>query len=395
MKNFLLWLLFSTCSLAQTLPWTGNSTDAWLKQSPNALVLPKAGTYIKLSGQTNRLSISSDQLLLDGNPIGGTTIYTGDGTLPSDRFVDGDGHLMSFFGNDLFLAESASGSTLQGGTNLIAIAPAGIEFRTPSLPTATSGQILTLSGGLVDYFDVVGSSGGQTNWGLVVRDPSDGTAKNTGVTIADIITGGGPGGTNQNFANTDLTFTGSRTHDGGGNDLTLQNIANVNLYGTNSVYLSSDGSFFINSITGLGLYTPNIALNVAVPGQVLTLQPDYLVEYSDLPFPLNGVPTVAAGAGAGGSPTVALANETDSAFTLSVLAGTTPATDDDIAVITFSAAYATAPHFSLSPSNKAAANLSGSSSIWATSTTTNLTVHSNTTGLVDGTIYTFEIIVVR
>ncbi len=307
-------------------------------------------------------------------------------TATGNRTHDWDGNSLTVQNFSYTLFNAASGDSLavgptysylasptdvymQSGGVVVELTPTSFAITTPSGP-GTAGQVLTSDGTNAEWADA------------------------------------------PNFANANLTADGDRTHDWDGHSLSINNWTTLYLNsfsGDTALSLDPGGSDLHSYGTGaymsigvsadgeMRYLTPKVQTATAVVGQVLTLQSLVTggVEFADSPFPLNGIPTVAAGSGAGGSPTVALANETDSAFTLSVTAGTTPSVAADIAIVTFAAAYGTPPHFSVSPSNIASATLSGATGVWATSTTTNLTLHSNLTGLVATTNYVWEVIVVR
>lgn len=303
MKNFLLWLIFSTCALAQTLPWTGNSTNAWLKQAPNGVRIGQSGTNTRvvLNNQS-----SSGKLIFD-SAIG--TPSTND--LVMTRASDGSVHISTYSVADL-LGSGGSGNqtTIDVTADDQVIDPTGWDIirlhsddLTPanrtivlSAPTEIGQKVMLIAvgaDGLVQlpnvsavdggsgfvylgaydwdsshvnealtlqsdgtnwvaqsrqvFPPVIFGSGGQTNWGLLALDPGFGVARNTGVTIADIINGGGPGGTNQNFANTDLTFTGPRTHDADGNSLFIQNLSGLLIAGDSSSSSTGDDSIAIGT----------------------------------------------------------------------------------------------------------------------------------------------------
>lgn len=98
--------------------------------------------------------------------------------------------------------------------------------------------------------------------------------------------------------------------------------------------------------------------------------------------------TIAAGVGAGTSPTVSIAG-TDSAGAVSVTTGTLPTgTNAVVATITFNTAYGgTAPYIVLQPANAITATLSGVSMVFVTSTTTTFVITSGTTALTAATAY--------
>lgn len=98
-------------------------------------------------------------------------------------------------------------------------------------------------------------------------------------------------------------------------------------------------------------------------------------------------PTIAAGVGAGSSPTVSITGS-DTAGAVSVTTGTLPTgTNAVVATITFNTAYGTAPYIVLQPANAITATLSGVSMVFVTSTTTTFVITSGTTALTAATTY--------
>lgn len=101
----------------------------------------------------------------------------------------------------------------------------------------------------------------------------------------------------------------------------------------------------------------------------------------------GSAPSIAAGAGAGTTPTVSLTG-TDLAGAVSVTTGTLPTgTNAVVATITFNASYSTAPYVVLYPANAVTATLSGVSMVFVTSTTTTFVITSGTTALTGATAY--------
>lgn len=95
----------------------------------------------------------------------------------------------------------------------------------------------------------------------------------------------------------------------------------------------------------------------------------------------GSAPTIAAGVGAGTSPTISV-NGTDLSFTINLTPGTLPATGV-IATVTFNSAYASAPRPAGPPAagNAATAALSGASAPYWTTTSTTAVLNSGTVAL--------------
>ena len=105
---------------------------------------------------------------------------------------------------------------------------------------------------------------------------------------------------------------------------------------------------------------------------------------------ISSTPTIAAGTGAGTSPTVSITGS-DMAGWISVVAGTAPATSATIVTITFNVAYSTAPVcVSLTPANSTAAGLNATSMVFvnrAGITTTTFAITSGTASLTGASTY--------
>jgi hypothetical protein len=104
----------------------------------------------------------------------------------------------------------------------------------------------------------------------------------------------------------------------------------------------------------------------------------------------SSAPTIAAGAGAGTSPTVSISG-TDISGVVSVTSGTTPTGSAVVVTITFNVAYGAAPKaINLTPANANAAGLGTTSMVFIDSagiTTTTFAITSGTIGLVAATSY--------
>lgn len=113
---------------------------------------------------------------------------------------------------------------------------------------------------------------------------------------------------------------------------------------------------------------------------------------------LTSAPTIAAGAGAGTSPTVSIASgSTDLAGCVNVTTGTLPTgTNAVVATITFNKSFVTsAPFIVLYPANAVTATLSGVSMVFVTSTTTTFVITSGTTALTGSTAYKWNYHVIQ
>lgn len=134
-------------------------------------------------------------------------------------------------------------------------------------------------------------------------------------------------------------------------------------------------------ITNIG----NVGIGVTAPSSLLDVAGN--VEMRHL-IGNTGTPSIAAGAGAGTTPTVTLSNATDMSGIVNVTTGTIPTgTNAVVATITFETAYGHAPNVVLYPNNANTAILSGVSMVYTTSTTTTFVITSGTTALTASTAY--------
>jgi len=109
------------------------------------------------------------------------------------------------------------------------------------------------------------------------------------------------------------------------------------------------------------------------------------------------VSTIAAGTGAGTSPTISIAGS-DQAGVISLTTGSSPSTSATVATITFATVFATTPRcVILTPANAATAALSGTSSVFVlnTDTTTSLwKITSGSAALTGATAYKWHYLVI-
>lgn len=116
------------------------------------------------------------------------------------------------------------------------------------------------------------------------------------------------------------------------------------------------------------------------------------VYWTTLFAPITGTPTIAAGAGAGTSPTLTIATN-GYGLKVTLVAGTLPTgLNAVIGTITLPTALTYTPYPVFSVGNSAAALLSGSGSIYMTASSgSTIVITSGSTGLVAGTTYIWNI----
>jgi len=107
----------------------------------------------------------------------------------------------------------------------------------------------------------------------------------------------------------------------------------------------------------------------------------------------GNAPSIAAGTGAGTSPTVAsMGGSTDLSGVINVTTGTSPAASANLVTVTYAVAYAAKPRVILEPANAAAAALSGTGQVFVSdslSSPTGFVVVTGSAALAASTQYFF------
>ena len=192
--------------------------------------------------------------------------------------------------------------------------------------------------------------------------------------------------------------------NGNGADATLQFSDNV----TNSAHIAMKGGALKFATNGT-----NLRLNIASGGVAHFASRLHINTGSDLtdqsvPLYVNGnaqvigaltvrkiiggssAPTLAAGTGAGTSPTVAIVG-TDMAGRITITTGTSPTAAATVVTVTFNIEYGAAPYVSLTPANANAAALALASRPYpSASTTTTFVITAGTAALAASTQYVFN-----
>lgn len=100
----------------------------------------------------------------------------------------------------------------------------------------------------------------------------------------------------------------------------------------------------------------------------------------------NLAPTIAAGAGAGTSPTIAISGS-DNAGYISLTAGSTPTASATIATITYGSAFKSNSFVTLTPANAATQALAAAAQAFPSGSTTAFTISTGATGLTGAGVY--------
>lgn len=284
--------------------------------------------------------------------------------------------------------------------------------------TITSSQILSIQ--------VVGASTqgwilGSSNSSIFSGDTSSGTnsfifavasgtytpSGNTAKIGVDCTNGRIQGGgrflsTGTDIAGQPLFISGGQsTGAGAGGNLLLQ----AGTTGTTGTTLNA-----LTTVATISTATQNVLIQAtaatvipAVLQHAATPSADYLryrksdsstvlagMDFLARPYTLNTTPTIAAGAGAGGSPTVSISG-TDVNGVVTVTSGTLPTGAAVVVTVTFSAAYGTTPKtVLLTAANAAAAALNALTMVWVDSAglgTGSWTINAGATGLGAATAY--------
>lgn len=181
-----------------------------------------------------------------------------------------------------------------------------------------------------------------------------------------------------NIGNGTMTFTGS-------NPLSLLYIApTINLASGTTGRVAPVHLNPTYTAVGTGMIPPTILVQDAGTDR-------FLVDRHGRIYASTPAPGIAAGTGAGTTPTVTLGgNQSDHSGIVNVTTGTTPATTATVATITFSNAFPVAPKVVLYPANAATRALSGNADVvidTANTTTTAFVITSGSTALAASTAY--------
>lgn len=176
----------------------------------------------------------------------------------------------------------------------------------------------------------------------------------------------------------------------------VDNYSAITLRGTSSTAGRNLGIWFNSNIASAAAGiawggSVDTLLYRAGAGQLITNGDMQAVHHTS-----TAAPTIAAGAGAGTGPTVAIAG-TDQGFRVILTTGTTPAANGTIATITFGASWLVgAPATTWSPGNAATASLAAAAQPFVSAiSTTAITFTANTTALAASTQYIWRFVSMR
>jgi hypothetical protein len=149
----------------------------------------------------------------------------------------------------------------------------------------------------------------------------------------------------------------------------------------------SDGRIYNRALSLLEVQT----IYAGDMGAVATYDKSTSSAAQNLGSRLATTPTIAAGAGAGSSPTIAVAGS-DSSFQITLTTGSAPTgSNATIATVTFASTMPNTAHCVLTPANANAAALTGATQVFASTTTAALTLTSGATALSATTAYVWNV----
>ena len=154
--------------------------------------------------------------------------------------------------------------------------------------------------------------------------------------------------------------------------------------GSTSVNLAA-GIHLVNNISGDSSYT--YAIKSDSTAKSVFSGP---VTVTHMQGNLSTAPTIAAGTGAGTSPTVTVTGN-DIASQVSVTTGTTPTASGVVATITYNTAFASATKPTFSPANAAAAALNSTTQVYITGGTTTYVITAGSAALSASTTYLWNV----
>jgi hypothetical protein len=333
-----------------------------------------------------------------------SNFYIRDGTLSGNRTVTMSGNSLTFTGGPISMAGNAYNNSL--GSSLL-------------LNSSTIGNSVTAASGTVTDFANMSLSGGSltaTNTGVVYTNASTlylvgAPSASTNVTITNpfalkvaagavtfnsgqfLITGASNWNPGANIPGSRISIApGTLTDNVTAASTVVPNafvfgISNSVLAATNTAVTYTNAStLYVNGPPSSGTNTTlTNAWSLQVGGGNSLFQGDiYSAHYLDN----SSTPGIAAGTGAGTSPTVSITG-TDQSGKITVTTGTAPTLSGVIATITYASGFSfrTGTYPILFPGNAATALLSGTSMVFTTGAQTNFTLTAGTVALTGATSY--------
>ncbi len=166
---------------------------------------------------------------------------------------------------------------------------------------------------------------------------------------------------------------------------TSSNWNSVPVVGSDALDTLASSGIVKSQSANLILASPNGGSGVMTPRSLVSADLPVNISLKHL-IGNSSAPTIAAGAGAGTSPTISITG-TDLAGAVTVTSGSTPSASSVIVTITFNGSYGTAPYVQLTPANAATALLNGTTMVYVTATTTTFVINAGTVGITPATTY--------
>jgi hypothetical protein len=236
---------------------------------------------------------------------------------------------------------------------------------------------------------VLQAAQGQTGNTLEINSPNS-----TGGNLAKVDTGGNTTVGGQLFVNGNSTGTPISITTSWNGKFSGMQVGGSLIQSSNNNFsvANNGGSSWLNNVnvSSLGIYNGTGNAIVACFGSSSGGAPFY-VSTAGVVTQIHGVggsstPTIAAGTGAGTSPTISITGS-DMGGQITLTTGTLPTGGGTIFTVTFALAFSTAPYITFSAANANAAGLSGLTAVYATATTTTFLFTSDATGLTAATQY--------
>jgi hypothetical protein len=399
--------IFNTTPLPIAMGGTGAATVSANTVFANDLTSTSAPGFIS---SANLFSTLSTNAILIGNTTTGLA-KSGTGIIEVDSGANGNwGDFNAGFLNLKSLANPAVSSVTPVGTGGGATWSYIVGAVLADTTTVTSGSISVST--TTGNSTLSGSNYNRITWGSVTgasyyniyRVASGGSPSSTGL-IGQVAS------FNTSFNDTGQTGTGTYPNFNFTSGMTVNNIwsAGVTPSSTNYALEAAPGGVALNTVTGGTLYfafngSASYAMtsstlvpqtnNAATLGGASNLWSNIYGTFITATHQIAGgaAPSVAAGTGAGTSPTISIAGH-DTDFAVTLTTGTLPAgTNATIFTATFGTAYGSAPYVYVTPANANAATLmTAVLAPYATSTTTTMALNSGTTAITAATQYIWNV----
>lgn len=350
-------------ALSQTYVRQGNGTSIFetLMYSPTttaygSFIAGSAGIYT---------TATALPIMIDGNAS--ITFSTGLGSpAPQRMVIFGSGDVSINSTSDVALL-NINGSLAHKIVPITATYSIGAN---DYIVTATSGTFTT----------TLPTAVGITGRTYIVKNYGTGTVT-LGTTSSQTIDGATTQTLSTQYSGYQVTSDGSNWQVtgsfGGGATPTLQQVitAGATLTGTNTIALGT-GNLTFSGTTGLVSFGPTVGAGLVISTHVQGAAPS------------SSPPSIAAGAGAGTSPTISLTGG-DQSGVISVTTGTLPTASSTVVTVTYHTSFSNGTYPVLMPANATTALLTGVNSVYTTGTTTTFTITSLTGGLAASTAYSW------